>query len=65
VSRKSQQFRALTMVMSGVLAALSVKHMSRRRSGFGAWARNAPYFSAGLILRVGAYVGYQGLRALV
>jgi nickel/cobalt transporter (NicO) family protein len=56
---------ALTMVLSGVLAALSVKHVSRRWSGFGALARNAPYFSGGLILLVGFYLGYQGLRALL
>jgi nickel/cobalt exporter len=56
---------ALTMVMSGVLAALSVRHVSRRWSGFGEFARRAPYFSGALILLVGLYVGYQGLRAMV
>jgi nickel/cobalt exporter len=55
---------ALTMVMSGALAALSVKHVSKRWSGFGEFARKAPYFSGALILLVGFYVGYQGLRAL-
>jgi nickel/cobalt exporter len=56
---------ALTMVMSGVLAALSVRHVSRRWSGFGEFAQKAPYFSGGLILLVGFYVGYQSLRTLV
>ena len=56
---------ALTMVTSGALAALSVKHASKRWSGFGEFARRAPYFSGGLIVLVGLYVGYQGLRALV
>jgi ABC-type nickel/cobalt efflux system permease component RcnA len=58
---------ALTMVASGVVAALSVKHLSRRMSGgrFSELAARAPYFSGGLILIVGLYVGYQGLRALV
>ena len=56
---------ALTMVMSGVLAALSVKHVSKSWSGFGEFARKAPYLSGALILLVGLYVGYQGLRALV
>ena len=56
---------ALTMVASGVLATLSVKHVSKRWSGFGAFAQKAPYFSGGLILLVGIYVGYQGLRALI
>ncbi len=56
---------ALTMVLSGTLAALSVRHVSKRWSGFGEFARKAPYFSGALILLVGLYVGYQGLHALV
>ena len=56
---------ALTMVMAGVLAALSVRQVSKRWSGFGSLARNAPYFSGGLILLVGVYLGLQGLRALL
>ena len=55
---------ALTMVASGVLAALSVKHVSKRWSGFGAFAQKAPYFSGALILLVGFYVGFQGLMAI-
>ncbi len=55
---------ALTLVASGTLAALSVKHVSKRWSGFGAFARKAPYFSSGLIALVGLYVGWHGLRAL-
>ncbi|MFC7421723.1 nickel/cobalt efflux transporter [Iodobacter arcticus] len=51
---------ALTLVLSGVVAALSVKHVSKRWSGFGEFARKAPYFSGGLILLVGLYVGYHG-----
>lgn len=56
---------ALTMVASGALAALSVKHASKRWSGFGEFARKAPYFSALLILLVGLYIGHQGLHALL
>ncbi len=59
---------ALTMVASGVIAALSVKHLSKRMNAsgrFGELARNAPYLSSILMLIVGAYVGYQGLHALV
>jgi len=56
---------ALTMVASGALAALSVKHASTRWSGFGEFARKAPYFSGGLILMVGLYVGYQGWQTLM
>lgn len=55
---------ALTMVASGTLAALSVKHVSKRWSGFGQFARKAPYFSSVLIVLVGFYVGYQGLHSL-
>jgi nickel/cobalt exporter len=55
---------ALTMVTSGAVAALGVKHASKRFSGFGDLARKAPYFSAAVIVLVGFYVGFQGLRAL-
>jgi len=55
---------ALTMVVSGALAALSVKHVSKRWSGFGEFARKAPYFSGALILLLGVYVGYSGMHAL-
>jgi len=55
---------ALTMVASGVLAALSVKHVSRRWGGFGEFSRVAPYFSGVLMLLVGLYMGYQGWHGL-
>jgi nickel/cobalt exporter len=55
---------ALTMVATGALAALGVRQLSRRVSGFSEFARRAPYFSGALILAVGCYLGYQGLRAL-
>ncbi|WP_321794724.1 nickel/cobalt efflux protein RcnA [Caballeronia sp. J97] len=55
---------ALTMVASGTLAALSVRQVSRRWSGFGEFARKAPYFSSALILLVGFYMAYQGASAL-
>jgi len=55
---------ALTMVASGTLAALSVRHVSRRWSGFGEFARKAPYLSGALILLVGAVLAYQGWAAI-
>ena len=57
---------ALTMVASGVVAALSIKHLSKHVSSgrFSELAAKAPYFSGVLILLVGVYVGYQGLHAL-
>jgi nickel/cobalt exporter len=56
---------ALTMVSAGVIAALSVQHVGKRWSGFGALAARAPYLSSALIVCVGLYVGWQGLAALM
>lgn len=55
---------ALTMVSAGVIAALSVKHVASRWSGFGALARRAPYASAALIVLVGMYTGWLGWHSL-
>ncbi|MBS7701958.1 MULTISPECIES: nickel/cobalt efflux transporter [Hyphomicrobiales] len=55
---------ALTLVSAGVLAALSVRHVSQRWSGFSALARRAPYASAALILMVGLYTGWLGWHGL-
>jgi nickel/cobalt exporter len=41
-----------------------VRHAARHFSGFGELARKAPYVSGTLILLVGLYVGFLGLRAL-
>ncbi|WP_068088454.1 nickel/cobalt efflux transporter [Novosphingobium rosa] len=51
---------ALTMVSSGVIAALSIKHIARRWDGFGDLVRRAPYASGLLILVVGLYVAVHG-----
>jgi nickel/cobalt exporter len=55
---------ALTLVLSGTLAALSVNHLSRRFHGFGAVARKVPYLSGALIMLIGAYVAWQGLSGM-
>ena len=55
---------ALTMVSAGVIAALSVKHVSKRWSGFSTFARRAPYASAVLIVLVGLYTGWTGWQGL-
>lgn len=55
---------ALTMVVSGVIAALSLRFAERRFNGFGGIVRKAPYVSGLLILCVGAYVALQGWRTL-
>jgi len=51
---------ALTMVASGVIAALSVKHVSKRFSGFGEIVRKAPFVSGAVILLIGLYLGVNG-----
>lgn len=51
---------AATMVASGVLAALSVKHVSKRFSGFGELVRKAPYVSGAVILLIGLFLGVSG-----
>jgi len=55
---------ALTLVLSGAVAALSVRHATSRWSGFGEFARKAPYVSSLLIILVGLYVGYHGWTGL-
>lgn len=55
---------AMTMVLSGTIAALSVRHASKRWSGFGSFARRAPYFSSFVITLVGLYTGYLGWQGL-
>ena len=55
---------ALTMVTSGVIAALSVKHVSKRWSGFGEIVRKAPLVSGAVILLIGIYIGVNGWLAL-
>ena len=55
---------AITMVAVGAAAALSVRHVSKRWSGFGEFARRAPYLSSALIICVGLYTGYIGWAQL-
>jgi len=55
---------AMTMVASGVIAAVSVKQVSKRWSGFGEIVRKAPFTSGILILLVGLYVAIHGWMAL-
>ena len=56
---------ALTMVASGALAALSVRHATKAWSGFGAFAEKAPYLSSALMMVVGAYIAWEGWSALI
>lgn len=56
---------ALTLVVSGVVAALSVRYASRKWSGFGTIMRRAPYVSCAVIMLIGLYVGYHGLVGIL
>lgn len=56
---------ALTLVASGAIAAIGLKHMSQRWSGFGELSRKAPWFSGALIILVGLYMMGHGISALV
>jgi nickel/cobalt exporter len=56
---------ALTMVLIGVAASLSIRHIQKRWSGFGAFARRAPYASAGLMIAIALYMGVSGWIGLM
>lgn len=51
---------ALTLVASGAIAALSVKHVANRWPGLNELSRKAPWISGGLIIVVGLYMMLHG-----
>ncbi len=51
---------AITMVLVGVAASLSVRHIQQRWSGFNTFARRAPYASGALMLVIALYMGVSG-----
>ena len=55
---------ALTLVLSGVVAAIGMRHAGQRWAGIGRLASKAPYLSGGLILIVALYVGWHGWTGL-
>jgi nickel/cobalt exporter len=55
---------AVTMVAAGVIAALSVRQVSERFSGFGEIVRKAPYVSGAVILVIGTYFAVSGWATL-
>ena len=55
---------ALTLVASGAIAAIGLKHVSKRWSGFGELSCKAPWFSGALIIVVGIYMMGHGISAL-
>lgn len=55
---------AITMVAVGAIAALGVQHASKRWTGFGTFARYAPFVSSALIIVMGLYLGLLGWSKL-
>ena len=56
---------AITLVTVGSLAAISVKHATRRFKGFGEIARKMPYVSSTVMILIGLFVAVQGLKSLL
>lgn len=55
---------AITLVVVGAAAALSVRHVTTKTRWFSDFARRAPYFSGALLVLVGLYVCYNGVSGL-
>ncbi len=55
---------ALTLMLSGVLAAWGTRHVTSRWKGFEVFSRRAPYFASIIIMIVGCIVAIQGFSAL-
>ena len=56
---------AITLVAAGVIAALSMRQIEKRWSGFNTFARRAPYFSAALIFLIGLYMAWHGWQGIM
>ena len=56
---------AITLVTVGVIAAISVRQVSKRFSRFGEFARQAPYVSSTIMILIGLLVALQGFRHLI
>lgn len=55
---------ALTLVASGIFAAVGMRHAARRWPGLDDFMRRLPFVSCALIGAIGLYVGYEGLTHL-
>lgn len=55
---------ALTLMMSGVLAAWGARQVTRRWKGFDAIVARAPYAASVVLICLGLYVGLRGLLEL-
>jgi nickel/cobalt transporter (NicO) family protein len=56
---------ATTLVTVGSVAALSVRHASKRFHGFGEFARKLPYVSSAVMLLIGVLLSGQGIHSLL
>lgn len=56
---------AITLVTVGTIAAISVKHASKRFKRFGEFARKVPYASSTVLIVIGLLLAIQGLRHLL
>jgi nickel/cobalt exporter len=55
---------ALTMVTTGIIAAMSVRYAGKKFSGFGDIVRRAPYVASLIIVCMGVYITLQGLHGM-
>jgi nickel/cobalt transporter (NicO) family protein len=51
---------AITLIAAGMIAALGLRHVSRRWSGLSELVQRLPYLSSIVILGLGLYIGWQG-----
>ena len=51
---------AITLIAAGTIAAIGMRHFSRRWPGFGELAQRLPYLSSIVMIGLGLYVGWQG-----
>ena len=62
--KEARRKKGIKMVSAGTVAALGVKHASKRSSGFEMFARRASYASSALIVMAGLYGGSESIQAL-
>ena len=51
---------AITLIAAGMIAAVGMRHFSRRWSGLGELAQRLPNLSSIVMIGLGLYVGWQG-----
>jgi nickel/cobalt exporter len=51
---------AITLIAGGMIAAIGMRHVTRRWSGFGELAQRLPYLSSIVMIGLGLYLGWKG-----